>query len=92
MITEQTTIVASKNLVAADLQDEKVILHLTSGVYFGVDAIGSRIWQLLQSPTSVNAICEALMSEYEVSPEQCTADVLAHVNELIVHELVVVAE
>lgn len=92
MITELTTLVLSKNLVAADLQDEKVILHLSSGVYYGVDSIGARICQLLQSPTSVNAICETLMKEYEVSPEQCKSDVLALVNELIANELVVVTE
>ena len=37
----------SDEVLFQELQDESVLLDLKSGVYFGLDIVGTRIWQLL---------------------------------------------
>ena len=52
------------------------ILDLKAGVYYGLDAVGARIWSLIQEPRTVNEIRDILLEEYEVEPERCERDLL----------------
>lgn len=46
--------------------DETVILHLVNGTYYGLDAVGTRIWGLLKNGLSPPAICRQLADEYGI--------------------------
>ena len=78
----QTRLVAAEDLVTSDLDGEIVMLDIESGKYHSLDAIGSRIWALLETPRSVAQICNLLMREYDVERPHCEADVLAFLNDL----------
>jgi hypothetical protein len=65
-----------------DLQGELVVLEPRRGVYFGLDAIGTRIWHLLQEPRPLTDVVVALVTEYEVDEAQAAADVLDLVRQL----------
>lgn len=69
-------------VMARQVGDETVILDLASGLYFGLDAVGSRVWALIGAGHPVGAICEALQGEYEVGREQLATDVDRLVAEL----------
>ena len=88
MLSPRSTIVASKDLISRGLHEEEVILHLKSGVYYGLDDIGGRIWQMIREPRSVNDILDAIQNEYEVQPEQCERDVLPFLEKLAVEGLI----
>ncbi len=75
-LSVKSIVVAAKDQICCDLAGEEVILDLRSGVYYGLDAVGARIWRLLQSETSIADIRDTIMSEYEVEREQCEADLL----------------
>src|SRR5881409_1384530 len=75
-------VVAIRDQVSADLAGEAAILNLKSGVYYGLDAVGARIWQLIQEPRTVASIRTVLLSEYEVDPDRCERDLL-----LLLHAL-----
>jgi hypothetical protein len=68
--------------VWGDLADEAVLLDLESGVYYGLDPVGARIWQLVQAPTTVGAVREAIVAEFDVAPERCERDLLALLRDL----------
>lgn len=53
----------------SELDGEAVLLKLQSESYFGLDEIGTRMWQLLLSSDSVQLAYDALLSEFEVAPE-----------------------
>jgi len=59
------------------LAGEAAILNLKNGVYYGLDAVGARIWTLIQDARSVGQVRDALLEEYDVEPERCEADLLA---------------
>jgi hypothetical protein len=78
-----SVIVAAEDHPAATVAGDTVILATAAGRYFGVNAVGARIWQLVQAPTSVAAIRDAIVSEYDVEPQRCEADVIKLVREML---------
>ncbi|HEY0606521.1 MAG TPA: lasso peptide biosynthesis PqqD family chaperone [Herpetosiphonaceae bacterium] len=92
MISKSAVVVATKEQVSSDLEGEAVILNLKNGMYYGLDAIGSRIWELLQQPQSVAALRDAIMAEYDVDAERCERDLLALLNNLAEVQLIEVSD
>ena len=82
MVSGGSTVVAAKDQVSSDLGGEVAILDLKAGVYYGLDAVGARIWSLIQEPRTVNEIRDILLEEYEVEPEHCERDLLALLRRL----------
>lgn len=76
------TIVATKDQVSSDLDGEAVILNLKTGIYLGLDTVGTRIWKLLQESKTVKDILDTLILEYEVELERCERDLLALLQRL----------
>lgn len=75
-LSDTTIVKAIKDQVSADLKDEAVILNLKNSVYYGLNPVGARIWQLIQEPTSVAALREKILAEYDVEPARCGQDVV----------------
>jgi hypothetical protein len=82
VVSGDSTVVAAKDQVSSDLGGEVAILDLKAGVYYGLDAVGARIWSLIQEPRTVNEIRDILLEEYEVEPERCERDLLALLRRL----------
>ena len=82
MVSGGSTVVAAKDQVSSDLGGEVAILDLKAGVYYGLDAVGARIWSLIQEPRTVNEIRDILLEEYDVEPERCERDLLVLLRRL----------
>ncbi len=66
-----------------------VMLDIASGNYFGLNAVATRIWELLtEQPMTVGEICARLCEEFEVEEATCEAAVLAFANTLFDNGLV----
>lgn len=78
----------SKDVVFRDLEGEMVLLNLATGVYFGLDPVGTRIWQLLDGGGSVDEIVDAITVEYDVDAATCRADLARFVQTLRANGLV----
>jgi hypothetical protein len=79
------------DVLSQDLNGEVVLLNLKTGVYFGLDPIGSRVWELLAGNAEVARILEVLLSEYDVPRDRCSEDLVALITKLQEHQLVTVA-
>jgi hypothetical protein len=66
-----------------DLGDEAVLLDLKSGTYFGLNAVGSRIWQLIAAPAPLGTVRDRLLAEYDVEADQAWRDIQTLVGELL---------
>lgn len=73
---------ASKRQISCSLADESVILDLEDGVYYGLNSVAARIWELVQEPRTVRVIRDMLMSEYDIEEKLCTRDLLQLVDQL----------
>jgi len=91
-VSGRSTVVAAKDQVSCDLAGEAAILNLQAGVYYGLDAVGARVWHLLQEPRAVQDIRETLLMEYEVERDRCERDLLALLQELVAAGLIEVRD
>jgi hypothetical protein len=83
-----SVVVASKRQVSSDLGGEAAILDLEGGVYYGLDEVGARIWELIQEPKPVSEVRDVLLEEYDVEPERCERDLLALLDRLAEERLI----
>jgi len=71
------------------IEGETVLLHLERGVYFGLDPVGTRVWEAVVQHGSARAALPRLLDEFDVSPDTLAADVLRLLEELLASELIV---
>jgi hypothetical protein len=81
-LSVSSSIVAAKDQVSSDLGGEVAILHLKSGVYYGLDGVGARIWDLTQEPRTVEEVRDVILSEYDVEPNHCQSDLITLLQRL----------
>ncbi len=65
------------------IEGEAVILSLDTKAFRGLNAVGSRVWELIDGRRSVDAIVEVIVREFDVTREQAAGDVQAFVRELL---------
>lgn len=82
-LSGNTRVVAARDQIFSDLGGEIVILNVASGVYHGLDEVGARVWHLIQQPRTIDEIRDAILTEYEVAPEQCEHDVMTLLQQLV---------
>ena len=61
-------------LLEADLGAELMALDVDAGTCFGFNSVATDVWRQLACPRSFREIRDALLAEYEVGDEQCTAE------------------
>lgn len=67
--------------------EEMVLLDADSGLYYGLNAVGARVWELLGNGRTLEEAAAAIAREYEVSPEDCRRDVGDVVRDLLAQGL-----
>jgi hypothetical protein len=82
-------VLVPKDVLARHVGEEAVILHLATGTYYSLDAIGARIWPLLEQGKTLAEVCTVISDEYEVPADELERDVLDLVGTLASHGLVV---
>ena len=75
-----------------DLGGECVILDLDAGIYYGLDDVGSRVWNLIHAPITVAAVRDTLVAEYDVDPARCGQDLLRLLRQMAAAGLIETAE
>jgi hypothetical protein len=84
-LTPSSVVAAADEQVSAHLEGEAVILSLREGVYYGLDAIGAKIWELLQEARTVAELRDAVVGDYDVESGAAEQDVIRLLTEM--HEL-----
>jgi hypothetical protein len=72
-----------QQVISRQTGDEMVLLDLESGLYFGVDGVGQRIWETFAEGRNLEEAIAVVVAEYEVEEAQAQADVIAFVRNLV---------
>ena len=67
-------------------------MNIEDGNCYGLNRVGSRIWNLLEVPTRISVLCTTLLGEYNVDPDVCERQVLDLLEELRVKGLIATLE
>ncbi len=82
MVMKDLSIAVPKGVLFQDLGEDVVLLEIQSGQYYGLNAVGARMWSLLQQGQSVSQVLSTLHEEYEASEERLGADLKQFLNQL----------
>jgi hypothetical protein len=85
-----TSAVAATDQLSTTLGEDVVILGLRDSVYYGLSRVGTRIWELLQTPQTVDQIVAVLVAEYDVPPDQARVDLQDLLGDLHARGLVAI--
>jgi len=88
-ISLDTLIKRSDELVHSDMDGETVMMSIEQSQYYGLDSVGTRIWDLIEQEMRVRDICAALMTEYDVAELQCQQDVIKFLQDMVEHNTVI---
>ena len=83
MISLQQKVRISSEVLAQEVDEETVLLDMKSESYFGLDEVGTRIWQLLNETGNLQTVFDTMLEEYEVDEKQLKKDLLDHVTQLV---------
>ena len=76
------TITISPEVISQEVSGETVLLDLESECYFGLDEVGTRIWQLLKETNDLKVIFDTLLDEYHVDEKRLQSDMEALLAEI----------
>jgi hypothetical protein len=65
------------------VDDEAIILDLDAGEYYGLNAVATRVWQLLGRGDSMDSLLKILLEEFDVQEGQLSADLEALTSEMV---------
>jgi hypothetical protein len=80
-------LIAPEHVMFRELDGEAVLLNLQNEMYYGLDEVGTRMWQLLTSSESVQAAMDTMLDEFDVSPDTLAQDMARMITELKSHGL-----
>ena len=87
-IQGDSVLVRDPDMIAAEMDGDLVMMSVERGAYFGIGGVGTRVWELLEQPHSVDQLCAAIVAEYEVDEGVCRRDVVEFVQKLLDEKLV----
>ncbi len=90
-LTLDSYVVRKAGLVHSEIDGEVVALDVSAGTCFGLNEVGSRVWQLLDRARAVAEICNCLSSEYAVDRVTLENDVFELLQRLVEERLVEVS-
>jgi len=91
MVQFANRVVVPKHVLVRHLDGESVMLNLETEKYFGLDATGTRMWQLVTAAPSVDAAYAQLLEEFEVEPDLLRANLTELLSRLLENGLLSVA-
>ena len=71
------------DMLSAEIGGEAIMMSIEKGAYFGLNPVATRIWDLIEQPKSLDQLIAVIHDEYEVTPEQCEADVREFTADMI---------
>ncbi len=83
MISVDSTVLLRNELLFADLdRGEAAILSLKDGVYYGLDPVAARIWNLLKEHKKLSEVRDLLLKEFRVESDRLTRDLIELIERL----------
>jgi hypothetical protein len=79
------------SILFREVHGEAVLLNADTGIYFGLDEVGTQMWRSLTTQPSMSAAEKELQALYAVEPERLHEDLHRFVEELVSRKLLVTA-
>ena len=82
-INLNSSVVHDPSVLSADMDGETVMMSIEAGEYYGLNEVGTFLWDFMAEPVSVKTLCQRVLDNYEVDEATCRADVLSYIAKLL---------
>jgi hypothetical protein len=81
--------VRSADVIYARIDDgESVMLSIDAGKYYGLNAVASRVLELLEAPQATASICARILEEFDVDAAVCKRDMIKYIEVLLANGVI----
>lgn len=91
-LNSQSFVRATRNVVSTEIDGETILLNLQTGVYSGLNEVGTIVWKFVQQGGTMQSIRDHICRDYVVDPEECLADLQALLMEMEQQRLIIFQE
>jgi hypothetical protein len=90
MVDKSTKLSQNSAFLSTAMDGEIVMMSAEDGTYFSLSAgVGTRVWELLESPKTLEELSNMVVAEFDVKLAECEADVLEYVNALVKQNILI---
>ena len=86
----QLRVTVPEAVIFRELEGTAILLHVENGHYFGLDEVGSHMWNTLTTADSLQAAYEDLLEQYDVKPDVLRHDLGEFIQELVDQDLLAI--
>jgi Coenzyme PQQ synthesis protein D (PqqD) len=79
-------------ILSTKMEQETIILNLKTGMYHGLDPVGTRFFELLESAGDLAEVHRQLLAEFDVSPDRLEKDLLSLSQEMLSKGVLIIAK
>ena len=83
-----TKYIRTQENIGSKIKDEIVMVNVPQGKYYALNNVATSIWDIIETPHSLEEICQLLMSEYEIDQETCKTEVESFIQKLLKNQVV----
>lgn len=83
-----TPIRRNEDMIGAPVEGGYVLLDVERGKYLHFNATAMRIWEMLETPKTVAALCTAMQERFDVAPDRCAREVGALADRMLAAGLI----
>ena len=91
-LSPDSIVVVARDQLSVDISDESVVLNMKNETYYGVQGVGTQIWHMMQKPTRVAELRDAILEEFDVEPARCERDLMELLAKLLAEGLIEVRD
>jgi len=88
LLTHESRPVRRERVLVQTADDQMMLLDLDGGMYFALNDVGARVWELCDGTRTVAEISSLLANEYDAPAAMIEGDVLELLGELETEQLV----
>ena len=83
MIGLRDKLYCSNEVLSQEINSETVLLDMNSENYFGLNEVGTQVWELLKNGTDLQSALKYLQGKYEVDTQILDSDIRSLLDELL---------
>lgn len=88
MVDFNARVVVPEDTLMRELEGESVLLNLANEKYYGLNKVGTRMWNALAGSPSIQAAYDQLKTEYGVDPQRLRGDMQNLIAKLLEQGLI----
>jgi len=83
MLTLNSIIQRDPEIIAAEADQDLIMVSIATGNYYGVSDVAREIWDAIEQPKRVSDLVDELKAGYSVNPALCEEQTLSFLNALL---------